>query len=123
MAGMNAHKAISVDAGADLSALQFTAVKMGTNRVAVSATDASEAILGILLNKPTSGQAAEVAISGQGKATAGGTISSGDKVTATTGGKLITTTTDHNHYIGMALSDAVANDLFDLNIAPGMVSL
>ena len=52
-------------AGADLSAKQFTFVKMNTtDRTVVSAGNA-DAADGILINKPTSGQAATVVVFGR----------------------------------------------------------
>lgn len=123
MAGTNAMTCVSIEASADLSALQFTAVKMGTGRKIASATAATDTIIGVLMNKPVSGQPGEVAIAGIAKGIAGGTIAAGDKLTATTGGKFITTTTDHDRIVGYAGEAAVANDVFSIQVAPGMVSV
>jgi hypothetical protein len=121
MAGTNAMQCVSINAGADLSALQFTAVKYGTDRAIVGATDSTEPLAGLLMNKPISGQPGEVCVSGFGKGIAGGAISSGDKVTATTGGKLIATVTNNQHYVGFAAQDAATNDVFQVQVAPGQV--
>lgn len=120
MSGQEGLKCISVDAGADLSALQFTAVRLGSDRTVVSAANATAPITGILQNKPTSGQAASVAIGGIAKALVGaGGWSSGDLLTATTGGALITTTTDGHFTIGEAMEDAAAGEYAQLLIKPG----
>ncbi len=114
---------VSKEAGADLSALQFTAVKYGSDKAIVSATSNNEPILGILQNKPSaSGQAASVAIAGIGKALVGaGGWSSGDMLTATTGGALIATTTNNHQIVGIADEDANAGDYARVNIRPGQV--
>lgn len=121
MSGTENIECISIPAGADLSALQFTAIGLGADKLAASAVAATSAIIGILQNKPTINQAAAVAISGVAKAKAGGTWGSGDKLTATTGGVLIATTTTGNHYVGIAMQDAVINDIAQVLIQPGVV--
>ena len=113
-------------AGADLSALQFTFVKQSTsaNFTVLSATAASSPIIGVLQNKPTSAQTAEVALPGSvAKVIAGGTVTAGDRVTATTGGQAITTTTNKDWYAGIALDAAVSGDLFRVLLAPGIVNV
>jgi len=122
MAGVEDLHCISIPAGADLSALQFTAVILGSDKAVVGATTTTAPIIGILQNKPTSGQAAAVAVMGVAKAKAGGTWGSGDKLTATTGGLLIATTTEPNHYVGIALEDAASGDVAQVLIQPGMVA-
>lgn len=110
----------SIAAGADLSALQYTALKLGADRVVVSCTSNNEPIVGILQDKPAAaGRAAKVGVKGISKAIAGGSISSGDKLTATTGGKLIATTTNNHYIIGHAMEDAASNDVFQVFLTPG----
>lgn len=119
MAGTEALKEISIDAGADLSLLQFTAVKYGTGKTVVGATDAASPIVGILMNKPVSGDPALVALNGIAKAIAGGVWAAGDALTATTGGKLIATTTNNHHIVGYAHQIAAANDVAQVRLAQG----
>jgi hypothetical protein len=120
MSGKEVIDCVSIDAGADLSALQFTALKMGTGRAVISAAAATAPIIGILQNKPTSGRAAEVAIGGISKALAGAAgWTSGDKLTATTGGALITTTTDKNYQAGIALETVAAGAYGQVLLTPG----
>jgi len=52
-------------AGADLSGAQFTFVKMNTTDRTVVAAGNADAADGILINKPTSGQAATVVVFGR----------------------------------------------------------
>ena len=66
-------------AAADLSAKQYYCVKKNTtnNEAALCATD-GEIVFGVLQNKPTSGEAAEVTALGVTKVTAGETLTAGD---------------------------------------------
>jgi hypothetical protein len=76
-------------ASADLSAKQFHFVKLGTADQTVSAIAAvTDKPIGILMNAPLSGEAAEVAMIGGGaKLKAGGVIAVGDRVGASSAGK------------------------------------
>ena len=81
----------------DLSAgPEFLAVKVdvSNDNSVVLAGASTDPIVGIIMNKPKAGAAALVQWLGSAKATAGGTITRGDRVTVTTGGKLVTTTTN-----------------------------
>ncbi|MCL4715471.1 MAG: hypothetical protein KJZ75_11220 [Hyphomonadaceae bacterium] len=73
-------------AGADLSAKQYTAVKQNSSGQVVAA-GAGEKALGILQNKPTSGQAATVAVGGVSKWIAGGVVAPDAEVAADADGK------------------------------------
>lgn len=120
MAGSENLDCITVEVGADLSANQYCAVKYGTGRVAVLAESSAEPFIGILQDKPAaSGRAGQIGVSGMSKAKAGGTISSGDNLTATTGGKLIATTTNNHFVVGVAAEDAVNNDVFQIQLRQG----
>jgi len=118
----------------DLSAAsnQFRAVKLDADGEIVLA-GVGEASLGILQNKPAAGQAANVATGGQSKARAGGTIAAGADVAVGANGLLVAAsgarvnTTDAAsatdpvigpNIIGQAVTAAVVNDIFTLNIAP-----
>ena len=77
---------ITLIAGADLSAKQFYAVKLDSNGAAVVAGDGEDAV-GILQNKPASGQAATVRVVGISKFVAGGAISLPNRVASDANGK------------------------------------
>ena len=113
----------STVANADLSALQFTLVTVDTSTAKLaSAAAATAPILGVLENKPTSGQTAEWAGPGCiAKVKAGGNIAPQDKLTGTTGGAAIATTTTGQYYVGFALATGVSGDLVPVLIAPGIV--
>lgn len=66
----------SAPAAADLSAKQFYAVEFDTNGNIALAT-AGKNMDGVLQNKPTSGQAAEIALDGISKVTLSGTVTAG----------------------------------------------
>lgn len=116
---------ISVAVDADYSAGQFTIMTLQTDGQALQATTNSSPLIGILQNKPAAaGRAGEIAIGGVSKCVASAAISVLAQLTATTGGKAVTTTTDHHFTIGIALTAATADgDIIDVLIMPGMVSL
>lgn len=109
-------------ANADLSALQFTCVKLDTSVAAgmnvVSAAAATSRIVGILQNKPTSGQAAEIALPGCiAKVTAGGSITAGDLVSPTTAGAVITASSG-DYVAGEALEGGATGDRIRIHVWP-----
>jgi hypothetical protein len=55
---------ITLVAGADLSALQYTFVKLNSSGEAVAVAAATDVPIGVLQNAPTSGQEAEVLVVG-----------------------------------------------------------
>jgi Uncharacterized conserved protein (DUF2190) len=75
---------IAVSAGADLSAAQYKVID-----VAGTISAANSAALGVLQNKPKSGEDASVAVLGHMKAYAGGTITKGARLKVTTSGWLV----------------------------------
>jgi hypothetical protein len=72
---------ITLTAAADLSAKQFHAVKVDSNGAAALA-GAGENVIGVLQNKPASGQAASVRVYGITKLVAGAAITKGAVVAA-----------------------------------------
>ena len=103
-------------AGADLSAKQFFIVKLTAAGIVGLASAATDAIIGVLQNKPTSGDNADVKLrnsAGTGKVIAGGNIAINDRLTANADGKAIATTTAGNQVFGRAIETAVAGDIFE----------
>jgi len=93
-------------AGADLSALQFTFVKLDTDTDKV-VTNASAAVasLGILQNSPKLNEPALIAVQGSGSyLVASAAITAGAAITATTGGAGLTTVTDKDKIGARAIS-------------------
>lgn len=93
-------------ASADLSAKQWLFVKVsgaGTVTVCAASTDVP---VGVLQNKPTSGQEAEIDMDGITKVVAGAAVSAGAEVMSDANGKAITAATAGNRIAGVALSAA-----------------
>lgn len=107
-------------AGADLSALELTAVKAGaTARQLVSANAGGEAITGILLNTPTVGQPAIVCYAGYCKARvgAGGWTAGQPLMTEAGTGKLVAKTST-NTTVAIARDTAAAGEFGLCRIIP-----
>src|SRR6056297_2573967 len=97
-------------AGADLSAKQFTFVKMNTtDRTVVSAGNA-DAADGVLMNDPESGQAASVAISGRVRIEVGtGGLTAGDDVGVDANGEAVTAASS-DVIVGICVDGASAGE-------------
>jgi hypothetical protein len=121
---------ISVVAGADLSAKQNTFVKVNSSGQAVSAA-AGEAAIGVLSNKPASGQTASIQVFGVAKVLAGATIAAGARVAADADGKGVTATAGRtntsdagasadaligSNAMGIALTGGVSGDVISVLI-------
>lgn len=107
-------------ANVDLSADQFCAVKIGTADLnVVLANTGGEAILGILQNKPTAAQAADVRFVGVSKAKAGAAYSRGAGLMTDTSGRLIAATST-NVIVAYALEAAgAANEIHAVLVLGG----
>ena len=95
-------------AGADLSAAQFTYVIMNTvNRTVVAAGNAA-AVDGIVINKPASGEAATVVVSGRTLALAGtGGLTAGANVGVDANGAGVVAATS-DIIVGKVVESAIA---------------
>lgn len=118
---------LTLVAAADLSAKQYYAIKVDSNGKAALA-GAGELAIGILQNKPASGEAANVWTFGPvSKAIAGGTVAAGAAVAADSAGKLVTATKAStntadtgasadplvgSNVIGVAVTSAASGDIF-----------
>jgi len=104
-------------AAADLSALQYTCVKLDTNGNVVAATAATDKIIGILQNAPTANQFADVLLrnsAGTSKAKLGGTVAAGDYLTSNGSGALVTTVTAGNEIVGRAIKAGASGDVAEV---------
>lgn len=81
----------SLLAAADLSAKQYFAVKI-TAADTINLSGAGENAIGILQNKPTSGQTATVMVMGESMAMYGDTVTAGANLMANASGKLVPAT-------------------------------
>lgn len=94
MATQGAQVRESMIAGADLSAAQFTFVKMNTTDRTVVTTANGDAAFGVLINDPASGAAATVVTHGRVMVKVGtGGLTAGDNVAADASGVAITAAT------------------------------
>jgi hypothetical protein len=119
MSGMQTGRERTFIAGADLSSSQYRFVKHdSTQNQVIVATAGTDKIIGVLLNAPKSGWEARVGLlngSGTYQVVASTSISKDAYVTATTGGKAVTTTTAGNVVAGQALEAAGADgDLIEI---------
>jgi hypothetical protein len=79
----------ALKANADLSAKQYLFVKIAAAKAVDVCSAATDRPVGILQNKPTSGQNAEVAFLGVSKVVCGGTITAGDQIGTDANGKAV----------------------------------
>lgn len=100
----------SMVAGADLSALQFTFVKMNTTDSTVVAAGNGEAAFGVLINDPTSGQAATVVTHGRVMIEVGsGGLTAGDLIGVDGNGEAVTAATN-DIVVGQCIVGASAGE-------------
>jgi hypothetical protein len=71
---------LSLPAGENLTAKQFTFVKMDTDGTVIACTATTDRPLGVLQNSPNDGQVALVCVTGTTKVVAGGSASVGNPV-------------------------------------------
>lgn len=95
----------TVVASADLSAAQYKVITVA-GAIAANNTTA----IGVLLNKPTSGEHASVGILGKMKGVAGAAVSAGARVMVTTSGFLITTTSGSGSVGKLGIAAANSGD-------------
>jgi len=113
MATQQSLTCITLEAGADLSSAQYKMVKLSAGKAVLCAA-ATDVPVGVLQNKPASGEAATVCISGASKVLAGGTIASGDLVGTDASGTADTKIagTDTTEYVvGRALVGGASGEI------------
>lgn len=108
---------------ADLSASKYLVAKLDSTGKIDVATANTDAIVGVIEEgaQAYSGAPVSVQFAGTAKVIAGGNIAIGDRVTATTAGKVITTTTDKQSILGRYVGDvaAVSGDIIEVLLSPG----
>jgi hypothetical protein len=103
---------VTLVAGADLSALQYTFVKIDSSGLAVACSSATDIPIGVLQNAPISGQEAEVLIVGGTKIVAGAAIGEGAQIGTGTTGKAVALAagTDSTKYVvGTLITESAAD--------------
>lgn len=104
------------EAGEDMDTKQYCIVQLSATGKAEVGEGATDLIIGVLQNKPKSGEGALVRFLGTSKVKAGGAISIGDFVTTNSSGEAVATTTDGNIVIGRALEAADDGDIFEVQL-------
>lgn len=116
MASYENMQTVSLMAGANLAAEQFSFLKIDTSGNVVLA-GLGEDVDGVLVNEPTSGRVAQVAINGIVKVKCGGTIAAGAAVASNATGKAIAATTGQM-VAGKALEAGVAGRIISVLFQP-----
>lgn len=113
--------AVSMEAGADLSAAQYRILHVEDDGQVNINSSTATVCLGILLNKPgAEGRAAQVAIEGSiVKCEAGAAINERDAICAVAGGRGSAQTTAAAKIVGFAVTAAAGSgELFELEVNP-----
>jgi hypothetical protein len=118
MSTTQATTSISLLAAADLSTKQNLFVEITAAQTVNVCNAITDIAIGVLRNKPLSGQAAEVAIGGTVTVIAGAAIAAGAKVAPTAAGKAQTAVSTQ-YSRGIALTAAAADgDEFEVLLLP-----
>lgn len=107
-------------ATADLSAKQYTFVRMDTanNDQVVSCTDEADNVLGVVQNTPALGEAVQLRVVGITKIKLGGTVTRGDRVGPSATGTGISIATGVGQAAGIALQSGVIGDIISMLLVP-----
>lgn len=108
----------------EVMATNYIAVKADTGANQVGIGDAgTDNLIGISQDTvATANTSVSVAINGIAKAKVGtGGVSKYDKLTAESGGKLVTTTTSGHKVVGLAMEAGDANDIIPVLLTPGKI--
>jgi len=117
MAVKNNQETLTFQAGGDLSALQFRFVAMAADEQVDSAGNGEDAI-GVLLNDPAqAGRAAEVAVSGKTRVTAGGSVPAGSLVASDAVGRAVVATTG-DAILGIASTTGASGEVMSIVFNP-----
>ena len=100
---------ISVIAGADMSANQYKFVKLSADNTIVLCSGTTDDMLGVLQNKPKSGEVARVRIMGVSRILVGASpLTYGTKVGTDANGTAVAKTADKSKYLGVVVKGAGA---------------
>jgi Uncharacterized conserved protein (DUF2190) len=109
---------------ADNTITQYAIVKVTTTGVDVATGD-TDKMIGVAQNAAAATEQVTVRFAGTAKIISSGSIVAGDRITATTSGKGVTTTTDHKTVVGVALeAGTVSGDYCEVLLTPcALISL
>ena len=118
MAVMQSRDTRTFIAGEDLSSAQFKFVTLEADGQVDLADAAGERAIGVLLNEPTAGKAATVAMTGKVMAETGASVTAGDALQTDANGDAITAASG-DYVMGYALEDAVDGQVFAIELIQG----
>lgn len=118
MAVMQSRDTRTFIAGEDLSSAQFKFVTLESDGQVDLADAAGERAIGVLLNEPTSGKAATVAMTGKVMVVAGAAVTAGAALQTDASGDAITAAAG-DYVMGYALEDAVDGQVFAIELIQG----
>ena len=105
-------------AGEDLSSSRYFIVQLDSSGDVEIGEGATDLLVGVLQNKPESGENAIYRFLGTTKVVASAAIAIGAWVTAASDGEAVTTTTDKDVIIGRALEAAgAAGDIIEIQLS------
>lgn len=116
------HDGSQTTAAADLSTKQFYAVAITGSRAVNLASTGGENVYGILQNKPSTGEAADIGIMGVSKAVAGAVVTAGNFLMTDTAGRLVPATGTSARVAQAIESAAATSTVFTVAIVPGSLS-
>jgi hypothetical protein len=118
-------------AGADMSTTaslaglsgsgQFLAMKQSTaaDNTALPCATGNERTIGVLQNRPKSGQACDIQQAGFTKAMYGGTVTRGDLLEIDSSGRFVTSSTTGHLVVGQASESGALSEIHTINLFPG----
>lgn len=121
MATINSNRISGLTASADCSAKQYTFAKISGNRTFTFAGTAGELCIGVIGNKPTSGQPGEILVGPVVKITLSTTMTAGQKV-ATTNAGLAQVAATGNTILGQLIVGGAANEVVEMYFEPGAIA-
>ena len=101
----------SLSAASDLSTKQYHFVKLSSSTEVDAIAASTDAPIGVLLNKPGAGEAAEVALFGIVKVKAHGVLAAGNIIGTTSAGKAEAGPGATQFVCGQAIEASAANDI------------
>lgn len=122
MATYNTDNVRTFIAGESLAAAQYHFVTLEADGFVDLADADAEQCIGVLMNKPASGEAATVALTGRVLVEAGGVITAGDEVVTNAAGEAVELTTSASATaitMGYALEDGVDGQIIAIELIQG----
>jgi len=105
------------NAGESMTANQYYIVQLSAAGDIEVGEGATDLLVGVLQNKPASGEAALYRFAGTTKVVASAAVAIGAKLTTTAAGKAVTTTTAGDMVVGIALEAAAADgDIIEMQL-------